>query len=71
MISCSCSWEVPALSLTVRSSSKDLIKNLKINWDITKDAHSKTKKDHKKKKDDNPPHAAVVAAKTALDKALT
>jgi hypothetical protein len=47
----------------------DAVKNLKICWDITKDAHSKVKKDHKKKKDYDPPHAAFIAAKTALDKA--
>jgi hypothetical protein len=46
----------------------DTVENLKINWDIMKDAHSKAKKDHKKKKDNDPPHTAVVAAKTAIDK---
>ena len=30
------------------------VKNLNINWDMTKDAHSKAKKNHKKKKDDKP-----------------
>jgi hypothetical protein len=32
----------------------DTVKNLKIDWDIAKDAHSMAKKDHKKKNDDPP-----------------
>jgi len=43
------------------------VENLKFDWDIKKDAHSKTKKD-KKKKDNGPPHAAVLATGTALDR---
>ena len=51
----------------------NVLENLKIDWGIAQDDHSKAKKEHKKKKDDKPPHAAcsIVAAKTALDKACT
>jgi hypothetical protein len=43
------------------------VENLKFDWDIKKDVHSKTKKD-KKKKDNGPPHTAVIAIGTALDR---
>ena len=46
-----------------------MVKNLKIDWDIAKDAHSKAKKDHKKENDNETPHLVVIAASTALDKA--
>ncbi len=46
----------------------NVVKNMKIDCDITKDDHSKAKKDHKKK-NDNPPHTALITVITGLEKA--
>ena len=50
------------------NETTDVVKNLRLDLDIAKDAYFKAKREHKKKKEENP-HRVVEAGKMALNNA--